>query len=169
MGAALLPTCTVKIGEGFVVLPFVTMLRRNGGHHLTTAGSLATMAAGGNYHGLAVPPAGELTLPEAWDRTLVIPYRRGSAPHRVDEPVSTVATRTQHGLVHPAADVDLDAVRFRMLKPREQARAQAFPDIYEMTGGPTDQTKQAGNAVAANVARWLEQALAKVLLTGGQT
>uniref|UniRef100_UPI003F4960CE DNA cytosine methyltransferase n=1 Tax=Amycolatopsis sp. CA-151526 TaxID=3239921 RepID=UPI003F4960CE len=163
VGAAPLPPRTVTIGEGFVVPPFVTMLRRNGGHHLTTAGPLATMAAGGNHHGLAVPPGGELTLPEAWDRTLVIPYRRGSAPHRVDEPISTVATRTQHGLVHAAADVDLEAVRFRMLKPREQARAQAFPDVYAMTGGPTEQTMQAGNAVSANVARWIGEALAAVL------
>jgi DNA (cytosine-5)-methyltransferase 1 len=156
-----MPTRTTRDNDALAVPPFITMMRNHGGHHLAAEAPLMTMAASGNHHGLGVPPGAELTLPADWTNTLVLPYRKGERPHRVDRPMSTVATHTQHGLVSGA--VDLDAVRFRMLSPREQARAQAFPDCYEMTGGPTEQTKQAGNAVSSNVARWLGQQIAEVL------
>jgi DNA (cytosine-5)-methyltransferase 1 len=51
-----------------------------------------------------------------------------------------------------------------MLVPREQLRAQSFPDMYEVTGNVGDQTMQAGNAVSANVAQWLGNAAAAVLV-----
>jgi C-5 cytosine-specific DNA methylase len=39
-----------------------------------------------------------------------------------------------------------------MLKPREQLRAQHFPDSYIVADNQGEQTMQAGNAVSANVA-----------------
>jgi DNA (cytosine-5)-methyltransferase 1 len=112
-----------------------------------------------DHHGVVVPPAGEaaeLTFP-----TLVIPYRKGAKPHLTDRPISTVATREQHGLLRSA--VDIEECRYRMLRPREQLRAQRFPDSYVVTGNVGEQTMQAGNAVSANVAQWLGVACAEVL------
>lgn len=50
-----------------------------------------------------------------------------------------------------------------MLSPREAANAQAFPASYVITGSKAEQQKQAGNAVAVNVARWLGERVARVL------
>ncbi|WP_329073481.1 DNA cytosine methyltransferase [Amycolatopsis sp. NBC_01480] len=185
--AAPLYARTVKVGDGLTVPPFVTVLRRNG----TATGlddALSTVSAGGNHHGLTIPPGTEgafyvknfggnldpkHAVKDVRDEpfgavttrdhhSLVIPYRRGAKPHRPDRPLSTVATRDAHGLVQDVA-VDVNEVRYRMLQPREQLRAQRFPDSYEVTGNRGEQTMQAGNAVSSNVAQWLGQAIAKVL------
>lgn len=50
-----------------------------------------------------------------------------------------------------------------MLQPREHLRAQPFPDSYTVTGNQGEQTMQAGNAVSANVAHFLGNAVAAVL------
>jgi DNA (cytosine-5)-methyltransferase 1 len=93
--------------------------------------------------------------------TLVIPYRKGAKPHLTDQPISTVATREQHGLLRSA--VAIEECRYRMLRPREQLRAQRFPDSYVVTGNVGEQTMQAGNAVSANVAQWLGGQLSAAL------
>ena len=67
----------------------------------------------------------------------------------------------QHGVMRPA--VALKDCYFRMLTPRESANAQAFPDDYIITGNLGEQQKQAGNAVAVNVAAWLGRAAAQAL------
>jgi len=46
-----------------------------------------------------------------------------------------------------------------MLKPRELARAQGFPDEYEFSGTKTDTTEQIGNAVPVNLAQSLVESL----------
>ena len=85
---------------------------------------------------------------------LVIPYRKGAAPHPAESaPVGAQATHTQHGVTRPA--ITLEDCYFRMLNPREAANAQAFPGDYIITGNKGEQQKQAGNAVAVNVAAWL--------------
>ncbi|WP_199443858.1 DNA cytosine methyltransferase [Umezawaea beigongshangensis] len=178
-----LPSRTTKIGDGIAVAPFVAELRGGGSTARPTQHPLSTVTAGGRHHGLVVPdgafyvknygghdpskvkpvgtPLGAITA-TGGNHALVIPYRRGAKPHRADrEPVSTVATREQHGLMHPA--VDIDAVRFRMLKPREHLAAQRFPRAYTVLGNGGEQTMQAGNAVSSNVAQWLATALAAVL------
>lgn len=123
---------------------FVAMLR-NHGRSSSVHSPLATMAASGNHH------------------ALVVPYRRGAQPHRPDRPLSTVATRDAHGLLHGRGDLTVEDCRFRMLQPREQLAAQRFPYDYVMTGTRTEQTAQAGNAVSSNVAQWLGQRLLAVL------
>lgn len=55
------------------------------------------------------------------------------------------------------------AIRFRMLAPKELAKAQGFRDDYEFTGTKSDAVKQIGNAVPRNTARAL------VLAALGQT
>jgi DNA (cytosine-5)-methyltransferase 1 len=78
-----------------------------------------------------------------------------------EQPLATIATREQHGLMHPG--IDVEDCSFRMLSPREHLRAQRFPDSYIVTGNKGEQTMQAGNAVSANVATWLGQQVAAVL------
>jgi DNA (cytosine-5)-methyltransferase 1 len=182
-----MPARTTRDNDALTVPPFVTVLRKNG----TATGiddALSTVSAGGNHHGLTVPPGAEgafyvknygarldpkHAVKDAGTEpfgavttrdhhSLVIPYRRGAKPHGIGEPISTVATRDAHGLVQDA-DVDLDEVRYRMLQPREQLRAQRFADSYQVTGNQGDQTMQAGNAVSSNVAQWLGEQVKKVL------
>ncbi|TFV91382.1 DNA cytosine methyltransferase [Blastococcus sp. CT_GayMR16] len=95
--------------------------------------------------------------------SLVIPYRRGSSARPADATaLPTVSTRESAG-VATAEVVDLDDVRFRMLKPREHLAAQRFPGSYVVTGNQGEQTMQAGNAVSANVAHWLGRQILAVL------
>lgn len=109
--------------------------------------------------------------------------RSGQAPrvHSVDEPVPTITSRGGGELVSgslcaPASDdvwaravaerraclIDgrpaIVDIRFRMLEPRELARAMGFSDdetAYEFTGTKTDVLRQIGNAVPVDVARAL--------------
>jgi len=122
--------------------PFVAVLRNHGTAHGVDE-PLRTMTAGGGHH------------------ALVIPYRRGNRPTTTGEPVHTLHTRDSAALVQPA--VDIEDCWFRMLKPREQLRAQRFPDSYIVHGNVGEQTMQAGNAVSANVAQWLGQQISAVL------
>ena len=152
-----MPARTTRENDALVCSPFVTVLR----NHATATGidaPLSTVSAGGNHHGLTVPPGATTTRDH---HALVIPYRKGAKPHRPDQPLSTVATREQHGVLRTA--IDVDDCRYRMLRPREQLRAQRFPDGYRVTGNIAEQTMQAGNAVSANVAQWLAGRLAEVL------
>lgn len=144
---------------------------------------LGTVTAGGNHHGLVVPdnafvtrhygghdasksrpvthPLGAITA-TGGNHSLVIPYRRGAKPHRADnQPISTVATREQHGLMQPAFAIE--DCRFRMLTPREHLAAQRFPTTYIVLGNSGEQTMQAGNAVSSNVAQMLAERVLMVL------
>ncbi|MCW2651667.1 MAG: (cytosine-5)-methyltransferase 1 [Mycobacterium sp.] len=93
--------------------------------------------------------------------SLVIPYRKGNAK-TTDEPLHTVATRESAALVAASA-IDIEDCRFRMLKPREHARAQRFPDDYRVLGNQSEQTMGFGNAVSSNVAQWLGGIVARLL------
>ena len=124
-------------------LGIITTLRRNSTPTAADVDPLAAIAAGGRHHGL------------------VIPYRKGAKPHPPTEPVSAQATRSQHGVMRPA--VDINDCHFRMLTPREAANAQAFPRDYIIHGNSGEQQMQAGNAVAVNVAAWLGAAATRSL------
>lgn len=156
--------------------PFVTMLRA---HNRATGidEPLATFSTA-RHHGLTVPPGSMLMSPASGGKArpvtepaptlvtttrpmLVIPYRRGARPHSLTEPLSTQATREQHGLL--AAHLDVQDCYFRMLHPRESANAQRFPADYTICGNLGEQQMQAGNAVAVNVAQWIGGQVATVL------
>lgn len=147
-----LPSRTTKIGDGMALPPVIPdgsfYVKHYGGHDASKAKPIthlfgAITATGGNH-------------------SLVVPYRRGARPHRADnQPISTVATREQHGLMQTA--LAIEDCRFRMLKPREHLAAQRFPASYVVTGNGGEQTMQAGNAVSSNVAQWLAERVAQVL------
>lgn len=139
-------TRTATESEALVVPePFIAVLRNHATAH-SIRQPFQTMAASGGHH------------------ALVIPYRRGNRPATTAEPLHTMATRDSAALVHPA--VTVEDCWFRMLKPREQLRAQRFPDSYVVRGNVSEQTMQAGNAVSANVAQWLGEQVTAALGAG---
>ncbi|MBN9618560.1 MAG: hypothetical protein J0H43_02330 [Actinobacteria bacterium] len=140
----------------------------------SSIGPLATVATA-RHHGVTVPPGafiqkhhggldyraiGHMTkdvadpFPGVVARTnlsLVIPYRKAKTK-TTEEPLLTQATVESAGLASPA--IDINDCHFRMVKPRESARAQRFRDSYRITGNQGEQQMQAGNAVSSNVSQW---------------
>jgi DNA (cytosine-5)-methyltransferase 1 len=83
----------------------------------------------------------------------------GDEATAVKQMLDTVTTKPRFGLVRPVIELDgeryqLD-IRFRMLSPRELARAQGFRDSYEFTGNKSEVVRQIGNAVPRNLAKAL--------------
>jgi DNA (cytosine-5)-methyltransferase 1 len=153
--------------------PFITMLRNNGGSQPVTEPTMTI--AGARHHGLTIPP-GAFVMKQYGGRlrdehavkpvtepihatvgssvpNLVIPYRKGSKAHRPDQPISTVATKAQHGILQTA--VEIEDCYFRMLTPRESANTQRFDPDYILTGSLGEQQLGAGNANPVNVAQWI--------------
>jgi len=102
-------------------------------------------------------------------------YSSGSVGQDIDEPVPTSRTHDAQGVCvpelrnhkgevqYPVLEIDgkfyiLD-IRFRMLTPRELARAQGFPDEYVFPGTKTDSVKAIGNSVSCGVATALTLAV----------
>jgi DNA (cytosine-5)-methyltransferase 1 len=87
----------------------------------------------------------------------LLPYYRTGVPQSVDNPVPTVTTRDRFALV--TADGHALDIYFRMLNPRELARAQSFPDDFEFIGNKGEVIKQIGNAVPVSTATALCQSV----------
>lgn len=148
------PIPTVTAGGGHVALiePFLVGVNHGNSGKLN--------AAQWNVHRLDRPLG---TVTTSCDKALVRPFLvkyYGSGGHQdVEEPLDTVTTKPRFGLVRPEVDVDgerfLLDIRFRMLSPRELARAQGFLDTYEFTGTKSDVVRQIGNAVPRNLAKAL--------------
>lgn len=87
---------------------------------------------------------------------------------QVSEPLHTVATRDTFGVVTVEIDGQTYAIEdigMRMLTPREQFRAQGFPDTYRIDTGAdgrqltkTEQTRMCGNSVCPPLAEALVRA-----------
>lgn len=145
---------TTRDTEGlFTPEPWITVLR-NHADATSISDPLATVttgSGGGGHQALTVPP--NATCPPQPPISLVVPFRKGDAK-TTREPLHTVATRDSAGLVS-GATIDVADCRFRMLTPREHARAQRFPDTYRAMGNKSEQTMGFGNAVSSNVSQWL--------------
>jgi DNA (cytosine-5)-methyltransferase 1 len=87
----------------------------------------------------------------------LLPYYRTGVPKSVDGPMDTVTTRDRFALVTPVA---MD-IYFRMLSPRELARAQSFPESFQFLGNKGEQIKQIGNAVPVSTATALCRSVLK--------
>jgi DNA (cytosine-5)-methyltransferase 1 len=73
--------------------------------------------------------------------------RKGQVPrvHSVDEPAPTICAQGRVQLVEPIIEGGQYDIRFRMLEPKELARAMGFSDAetaYEFAGNKTEITKQ---------------------------
>lgn len=172
-----------------MVTPFIAELRGGGSKNKcrSVGDPLATVTAGGNHHGLTVPPGAFVqkhhgglnykhpehmvkpvgepfgTIVTQPNMSLVIPFRRGAKPHYAgDRPLSTLATHEAHGVM-PTPSVNVEDCHFRMLSWREHANGQRFDRDYKFTGNGGENTMLAGNAVSANVAQWIGKQLAAVL------
>lgn len=121
--------------------PFIVEYRNHADASAVTD-PLATVTSGGNHH------------------ALVVPYRN-AATKTTDDPFHTMSTVDSAALVGPA--VNIDDCWFRMVQPREQLLAQRFPRDYIVHGTKGEQTMQAGNAVAVNVAQWVGERVMAVL------
>lgn len=122
---------------------------------------IGTMSAGGTQHGIVA--------------AFLQKYYGQGLGQRTNEPLHTLSTRDTFGLVtveiHGATYAITD-IGMRMLTPREQFRAQSFPDSYEIDRAgeraltKTEQTRMCGNSVPpvmaaalirANCAHMIEQ------------
>lgn len=131
---------------------------------------MSTLMTSGRHHylGTVVPPGSQQAVASTeWGRhTLVVPYRKNNKTATAAEPLLAMATKDPAALAtpeHVSPDIRIEDCHFRMLKPREQLRAQRFPDEYKVLGTVHEQTMQAGNAVSANVAHWLGRQVMAVL------
>lgn len=83
--------------------------------------------------------------------------RDGQAPrvHSIEEPTPTICGQGRIQLVEPVITERQYDIRFRMLEPKELARAMGFSDEevdYEFVGTKTQVTKMIGNAVPVGIA-----------------
>lgn len=88
--------------------------------------------------------------------SFLVKYFGCSVGVEVDVPLPTVTAKDRFGLVTVEVDGEpyvIVDIGMRMLKPRELARAQGFPDSYILTGTATNQVERIGNSVCPQVAR----------------
>lgn len=104
---------------------------------------------------LPTVPASKTPAGVAQPQPFLVQYNGNSDAKPTSEPLPTQTGKDRFALVVPELwPCGLD-VRFRMLQPRELARAMGFPDSYEFTGTKTATIRQIGNAVCVNLARQL--------------
>lgn len=154
------PVPTVTAGGGHVALIEPFLVGVNHGN------SGKPNAAQWNVHRLDLPLG---TITTSCDKALVQPflvkYYGSGGTQGVDDPLDTVTTKPRFGLVRPELEINGERyqvdIRFRMLSPRELARAQGFLDTYEFTGTKSDVVRQIGNAVPRNLAKALVREVLK--------
>lgn len=167
-----LRTLHTSLTKGIAFPPIVTEFRGGGSVAHSTAEALSTLTAGGNHHGLVVPP-------------LVMRNNSGGAEMstHVLEPLRTVTTAGHQSLLTwpgPSSPVPVDnapAVSlsnaewdrlvddclFRMLEPHEIHAGMAFTADYVVLGSKRQKVKQLGNAVTPPVAEVLFAALVECI------
>jgi DNA (cytosine-5)-methyltransferase 1 len=157
-----------------VSMPFGAMTCTNSHGVVTPPGAYYVMNYGGHAQAHQLvrstgEPLGPITTRDS--HALVVPYYTKGKATSSNSPLDAVTTHDRFALVQEpdgylsAVDIE-DLIRmshYRMLKPRESARAQRFPDAYILTGGVGAQTMQAGNAVSANAAQFLGERVAAAL------
>lgn len=153
-----------------VVPPYMVDFHGTGTANGVDGDALAAVAAGGNHHGLTIPPGAFLSRQYG---------SRGGQEHlntSVMEPTHPITgAGGNHALVIPERKrpetqyegelpFELADVRFRMLGPTEHLRAQRFWEGYDVSAAnKSEATKGAGNAVAVNVAHWVGEQVLEVL------
>ncbi len=147
-------TITTTGGQQGIVAAHMVNMHGTGRSALDARDPLTTITAGGGHAGLVAA-------------FLTKYYGQGDG-QTVSEPAHTLTTRDRLGVV----TVDIDGATYaitdigmRMLTPREQFRAQGFPDSYNIETGAdgkpmpkTQQTHKCGNSVCPPVAAALVSA-----------
>jgi DNA (cytosine-5)-methyltransferase 1 len=113
---------------------------------------LPTVTAGGGKGG------GHMGLVAA----LLIKYYGAGGQHQsLEEPLHTIVSKARFGLVTVdigGEEYAVTDIGMRMLQPRELARAQGFPDSYQLIGTKTQQVARIGNSVCPPLAQALVEA-----------
>ncbi|HYG78651.1 MAG TPA: DNA cytosine methyltransferase [Planctomycetota bacterium] len=95
-------------------------------------------------------------------RAFLVKYYGQGTTHDLREPIHTVTARDRFGLVTVAGvDYQIVDIGMRMLTPRELARAQGFPDSYQLTGTKSNQVARIGNSVCPPIAAAIVRANVK--------
>lgn len=136
-----LPAVTSHGAGGIVaarVQPLIIEMR-NGKTARSLDEPLSTVTTLGAHHALAQP--------------FIDKYYGSGVAANVEDPLDTVTAKARFGLCQ-VGDTVYD-VLFRMLRPRELARAQGFPERYQFPSESGAATKLIGNAVPTNLAEAL--------------
>lgn len=139
-------------GTGALIRPIIVQVNHGGspsGRIQSVDEPLRTIATKNGF-AVAVP-------------SFLVKYFGTGRPKSVEEPLPTVTSKDRLALVEPEASdngetVVLVDILFRMLQPKELARAMGF-EGYEFSGSHADQVKMIGNAVPVNTAKALVGAL----------
>lgn len=102
-----------------------------------------------------VEPAGAGERGELVAAFLTKYYGSGGQWQSLSESLHTVVTRSRYGLVLVRVNektLALGDVGMRMLSPRELARAQGFPETFQLAGTQEEQIARVGNSVCPPVA-----------------
>lgn len=96
---------------------------------------------------------GEIAVATAF----LVQYNGTADVQSVDKPVGTVTAKPRYALLVTFTNGErcLLDILFRMLRPRELARAQSFPESYQFLGKTDEIVKQIGNAVPVKTAKAL--------------
>jgi len=173
------PVPTITAGGGHVALvsPFILPQQRGGRPTNSVDEPLTTVTCRGAHavvqpflvgvnHGNSGKPNAAQWNVHSLVRPFLVKYYGTGGHQGVDQPLDTVTTKPRFGLVRPVVELAgkryLLDVHFRMLSPRELARAQGFHDTYQFEGTKSDVVRQIGNAVPRSLAK----ALAKAVLLG---
>ena len=140
-----LPTVTTG-GQAGLVAPVFAHFRHGGGQHQRVDEPGATPTSGGNHAALVAA-------------LLVEFYGSGSGKsgRSMRGPMGTPTTLDRHGLVGVVCVIGgteyvIVDILFRMLRPRELAKAMGFPDEYRWPATQRDCVRLIGNAVQVDQA-----------------
>lgn len=125
--------------EQAIVEPFISLQKSNSAPRSTDE-PVPTLC-GGEHVALVEP--------------FVIPNNTNNVAQSVDDPLPTVTGANRLALVQPVINGMALDIHFRMLQPRELARAMSFPDDYHFVGTREAVVKQIGNAWAGELAKAL--------------
>lgn len=123
-------------------------------HHSLVAANLVHMRHGGGQHSPVDEPLPTVTSQgthAALVYSFLIRYFGTSVGQAISDPLHTSTVKDRTGLITVTVDGEpyvITDIGMRMLKPRELARAQGFPDSYILTGTATDQVARIGNSVS---------------------
>ena len=139
-----LPTTTARGTQNQVVTANLVHMNHGVKQWAAVDEPLRATTAGGNHAFLVY--------------SFLVKYFGTAIGQPIDEPLHTQTGKDRFGVVlveidgHTYVIVDIG---MRMLTPRELARAQGFPDSYELTGSRTNQVAKIGNSVCPQAAQAL--------------
>ena len=120
--------------------------------------AILTMRGSRSLDGITDPLAAQTTSIQNWLMSatpFLTPYHGVNNARLATDPVSTIPTKDSVSLVEAHNQPDINECYFRMLQPKETAKAQGFPDDYVILGNKEDQQIQIGNANPPSTMEWL--------------